>query len=308
MKCYAKTCAIMLPVVLLASGCATPAQSTAPATTRTANVGAESSNEAVRATVELQGLREEMARLRNEIEIQRDQLDKITRRQRELYDDLDYRLRQRERMAGGGTLTQPPSTDSMGQGGDEVSSGAGFANLGSNADSPVGQSPEMQGGGAMQPAGTASQQGGTETLAAITQPALQQQAAIATPEEQAAYDEAFNLLKQSRYGESVAAFQQMLARNPLGALADDAQYWIGESMYVTRDFAGGLQAFQAVVDRYPESARVAEAMLKLGYIQYEIGAKEDARQTLTQVVNRFPGSRVAISAQTRLSKLDAEGG
>jgi tol-pal system protein YbgF len=99
-----------------------------------------------------------------------------------------------------------------------------------------------------------------------------------------------------------------LAQYPNGALADDAQYWIGEAMYVTRDFPGGLKAFQAVVQRFPESARVAEAMLKLGYIQYEMGAKEDARVTLTQVVNRFPGSRVSISAQTRLRKLQAEGG
>ena len=140
------------------------------------------------------------------------------------------------------------------------------------------------------------------------QQATVSQVAIATPQEQVAYDEAFNLLKQSRYQESVTAFRQQLSQHPNGALADDAQYWIGEAMYVTRDFPSGLTAFETVVKRYPDSARVAEAMLKLGYIQYELGAKEAARQTFTQVVNRFPGSRVAISAQTRLRKLQAEGG
>ena len=62
---------------------------------------ASQGSDAVRTTVEVQGLRDELANLRNEIELQRNQLDKLTQRQRELYDDLDYRLRQQERSSGG---------------------------------------------------------------------------------------------------------------------------------------------------------------------------------------------------------------
>ena len=308
MKFYTKTCTASCLLALVLAACA----SNQPAsTTKSVEVGVQG-NEAVRATVEIQGLRDELARLRNEIELQRNQLDKLTQRQRELYDDLDYRLRQRERGSGGDiALTQPPS---VGGGFGSSDAGTGFGSTDPNmAGSNVsgGMDPNMQGTTGELTGGGTTPQTTDETAAlspSMSQPAMPQQAAIATPEEQAGYDEAFNLLKQSRYGESVAAFQQLLAQFPNGALADDAQYWIGEAMYVTRDFQNGLRAFQTVVDRYPESARVAEAMLKLGYIQYEIGAKEEARQTFTQVVNRFPGSRVAISAQTRLKKLQAEGG
>ena len=300
MKRYARICVLLLPV--LVTGCA----SNEKAATTSVEVGTPSS-EAVRTTVEIQGLREELARLRNEVELQGNQLSNLLRRQRELYDDLDYRLRQRERAAGVDVSIAQPSTGAYGS-----NTGTGFGTTDPNVT--AGNTGSMM-GSATQGTSTqgtlgsdVSQTTGQTTAAtsATMQPAVPQQAAIATPEEQLAYDQAFNLLKQSRYGESVAAFQQLLAQYPNGALADDAQYWIGEAMYVTRDFSGGLQAFQAVVDRFPESARVAEAMLKLGYIQYEIGAKEEARQTLTQVVNRFPGSRVAISAQTRLRKLQAE--
>lgn len=303
MKYFAKKCALLLLVLI--AGCASNEKASS---TKTVEVGTQS-KEAVRTTVEVQSLREELARLRNEIELQGNQLDNLLQRQRQLYDDLDYRLRQRERAAGGDVSLTPPSTSTFGS-----NTGTGFGSTdpntaGSNvAGSMTGstdQSSAMPGNAG---SGGVSQTTG-QTMAAISttmQPAVPKQAAIATPEEQLAYDQAFNLLKQSRYGESVAAFQQLLVQSPNGALADDAQYWIGEAMYVTRDFSGGLQAFQSVVDRFPESARVAEAMLKLGYIQYEIGAKEEARQTLTQVVNRFPGSRVAISAQTRLRKLEAE--
>lgn len=308
MKCYAKLGAALLPLAVLV-GCA----STAPtSTTKSVSVGSQGSD-AVRATVEVQGLREELANLRNEIELQQNQLEKLTQRQRELYDDLDYRLRQRERSSGA-IAASPPATGTGNLGASNT--GSGFSNTGTGlaTTTVVGSaSGQTSQGTAGLTAGAASQNTGQTVAAidqgsAVTPPVMSQQEAIATPEEQVAYDEAFNLLKQSRYQESVAAFGQQLAQYPNGALADDAQYWIGEAMYVTRDFPGGLKAFQTVVQRFPESARVAEAMLKLGYIQYEIGAKEDARITLTQVVNRFPGSRVSISAQTRLRKLQAEGG
>ena len=307
MKYYAKHCVALLTLAALV-GCA----STGPTSTKSVDVSSPG-GEAVRSTVEIQGLRVELANLRNEIELQRNQLDKQTQRQRELYDDLDYRLRQRER-ASGAIATNPPAAGTGSYGGSN--SGSGFGNTGSGLTTPTvaGSTAAQASRGATGGTAGAESDNTDQSIASIdqgsaaTQQTTARQAAIATPEEQTAYDEAFNLLKQSRYQESVAVFQQQLTQYPNGALADDAQYWVGEAMYVTRDFAGGLKAFQMVVDRFPESARVAEAMLKLGYIQYEIGAKRDARETLTQVVNRFPGSRVAISAQTRLRKLEAEGG
>src|SRR5690606_6789529 len=54
--------------------------------------------------------------------------------------------------------------------------------------------------------------------------------------EQQQYDAAFALMKQGRYEEAAQRFREFIARNPRGALADNAQYWIGEAAYVTRDF------------------------------------------------------------------------
>ena len=114
MKHHAKICVLLLPV--LAAGCA----SNEKADTTSVEVG-EQSSEAVRMTVEIQGLREELARLRNEVELQGNQLSNLLRRQRELYDDLDYRLRQRERAAGIDVSTAQPSTGTYGS-----NTGTGF--------------------------------------------------------------------------------------------------------------------------------------------------------------------------------------
>ena len=139
------------------------------------------------------------------------------------------------------------------------------------------------------------------------QPQPPTQVAVATAAEQAAYDSAFEMLKQGRYGEAIAAFENMVAQYPNGALADDSQYWVGEAWYVTRDYERALSVFKQVVSRYPDSPRVPEALLKIGYVQQEVGAKAEACRTFADVINRYPGSRVAISAQTKRKRLELDG-
>ena len=290
----------------------------------------------VRAIVELEAMRQELARLRNEIELQSNDIDSMRRRQRELYDDLDYRLRTRERQAvpigqSGGppvadrssyppigapqtSMTTGPSTDAAPQ------SEAGTPGQRVGADSPSSPAPPDV---AMQPPRnvvveqwrprTSSEGRGPRqvtTTGPQTTPATPVNVPPAAPEadEQMAYDAAFVKLKQSRYPEAIQAFQELLTRYPNGALADDAHYWIAEAQYVTRDFQSALNGFRSVVSRYPNSPRAPEALLKVGYVQYEVGAKEQARMTLNEVINRYPGSRVSISAQTRLKRIELDGG
>jgi tol-pal system protein YbgF len=93
---------------------------------------------------------------------------------------------------------------------------------------------------------------------------------------------------------------------PASALLDNAQYWIGEAYYVTRDYDQAAQAFRAVGERWPNSRKAPDALLKLGYTQFEQKHLEDARATLNGVVQRFPGSDAARLAQERLQKLPAE--
>lgn len=277
------------------TGCG--AMPTAP--TRTAT---DTSNEAVEEAVGVQELRREVAELRNTVEVQRNELDKLRERQRQLYDDLDYRLRQGEQGGTGrisGTAIQQQEYGQQNQQEQDAAAGTGDQEV-------YGQQGVVQ----QDPAGEqqAEQAPQEQQTAAIQQtPEQRQQAAsqkaVASADEQAAYDSAFDLLKQSRYNDAIIEFRAMTSEFPDGALVDDAEYWIGEAYYVTRDFENALSAFQGVVNQYPDSQRVPEAMLKLGYVQAELGRTEDARQTLNQVISQYPGSRVAISAETRLSKL-----
>jgi tol-pal system protein YbgF len=128
-----------------------------------------------------------------------------------------------------------------------------------------------------------------------------------TASEQQQYDAAFALMKQGLYEQAAKSFREFLVRNPRGALADNAQYWIGEAAYVTRDFRTALQEFGKVLNDYPQSPKVPDALLKIGYTHYELAAYEQAREALSQVRARYPNTMVAKSAELRLEKMTQEG-
>ena len=121
------------------------------------------------------------------------------------------------------------------------------------------------------------------------------------------YQAAFELLKSGQYEKATTAFQQFLVTFPNSALADNAQYWLGESYYVTRRYDDALKAFRTVVDKYPESRKLPDAWLKIGYTQYEMKAWKPAREALTRVQREFPDSTAAPEAAKRLERMKSEG-
>lgn len=125
--------------------------------------------------------------------------------------------------------------------------------------------------------------------------------------EQQAYDAAFALMKQGQYSKAVQAFRDFIAKYPRGQLSDNAQYWIGEALYVGRNFKAARDEFNKVLADYPGSDKSADAALKAGFSHYELGEYAKAREALTQVVARYPNSRPAKSAEERLARMKKEG-
>ncbi len=121
------------------------------------------------------------------------------------------------------------------------------------------------------------------------------------------YQAAFELLKQQRYEPAAMAFQQFLVTFPDSELADNAQYWLAESHYVTQKFKEALTEFGVVLAKYPRSRKVADALLKIGYCNYEIKDWAAAREALSRVQAEYPETTAARLAGQRLSRMDEEG-
>jgi len=122
-------------------------------------------------------------------------------------------------------------------------------------------------------------------------------------DDQAAYNHAFDALKAGDYNGAITQFRDFLRQYPHSALADNAQYWLGEGYYVTRDYDDAIASFRSVGEEYPQSRKAPDALLKLGYAQYELRRMAAARTTLSEVVQRYPGTDASKLAADRLTKI-----
>jgi len=238
-------------------------------------------------------LASEVSQLRGQIEEQNHDLAGLKKRQRELYLDIDRRLRELEitsTRAPAAVVTPPVVSEQ-----EPPASEAPPAAAKPEVKVPVVAAPDTA------PVVAASQPEASEP-AADSGPAQQPVSA-----ERAEYQKAFDMLKEGRYKMANASFREFLDKYPQSSYAGNAQYWLGESNYVTRDFEDAIKEFQAVTTKYPTSNKVPDAMLKLGYTYYELRQFNSARAILDRLQKQYPNTTHARLAGKRLARMQREG-
>jgi len=123
--------------------------------------------------------------------------------------------------------------------------------------------------------------------------------------EQAVYNQAFDALKAGSYSTAITGFRDFLKTYPGSALAENAQYWLGEAYYVNHDYDGAAGAFRTVLKKWPDSQKAPNALLKLGFTQYAQKQYPAARATLDEVTKKYPGTDSAKLAADRLRRIPA---
>ena len=124
---------------------------------------------------------------------------------------------------------------------------------------------------------------------------------------QEAYSKAFALLKEGQYKQSIEAFEAFKKSYPNSKYADNAQYWLGEANYVSREYKKALTEFQQLIAQYPDSTKNPGARLKIGYVYFELKNWSAAREALQQVIKLYPDTTVAKKANERLQRMKREG-
>ena len=121
------------------------------------------------------------------------------------------------------------------------------------------------------------------------------------------YQVALELLRDERYEQSAASFQQFLVAFPDSELADNAQYWLAESYYASDQFEQALQDFEVVIDDYPKSQKVPDALLKMGFCNFSLQRWDEAREALTRVQADYPDTAAARLADQYLRRMESQG-
>jgi len=121
------------------------------------------------------------------------------------------------------------------------------------------------------------------------------------------YRRSYEALRQGKHDGAAEGFREFLRRYAGHDLADNAQYWLGECYYDTKDFPAAVREFRRVVERFPHGNKVPDALLKVGYSYLALGSIDAGKQTLEQLVRSYPRHETAALATTRLSELDRVG-
>lgn len=216
----------------------------------------------------LDALQHEVQQLRGEVELQGNAMTTLKKQQRDLYLDID------------GRLSQSPATSDAGA-------------TSTERETAQVEAPAVENGSSRQETPVAGVESAPKPVVVATS---------ASAGEESAYQKAFELLTQRRYDESAKSFQNFLKAYPAGVYSDNAQYWLGETSYVTRDFDNALVEFNKLLDNFPASQKISGALLKVGYIQYEKKDLSKARATLESLIERFPGSSAARLAEEFMRK------
>jgi tol-pal system protein YbgF len=119
----------------------------------------------------------------------------------------------------------------------------------------------------------------------------------------AIYQAAYRDYTRGNWELAIEGFSEFLRNNPTSDLADNAAYWIGESLFSQRKFPEAIQQFDNVIKSYPQSDKVPAALLKKGYAYIDLGEKAQGIVQLQYVVHEHPRSNEASLARQRLKTL-----
>ena len=97
-------------------------------------------------------------------------------------------------------------------------------------------------------------------------------------------------------------FQKLLKRYPDSEIADNAQFWIGETYYREKWYEKAILEYQKVIEKYPEGNKVQASLLKQGFAFKNLGDRANASLILNELVKKFPGSTEAGIARKKLQK------
>lgn len=119
----------------------------------------------------------------------------------------------------------------------------------------------------------------------------------------ALYDDAFLLVRGSKYAPAITAFKSFLDSCPQNENAANAHYWIGDCLYSQEKYTDAVKEFEYVLDHYTETNIVLKSMYKLGRSKQELGKKDEARKIYKKIVADHKGTLEARQSEERLKEL-----
>jgi tol-pal system protein YbgF len=115
------------------------------------------------------------------------------------------------------------------------------------------------------------------------------------------YSQAYADYARGNYDLAIQGFQEYLKNYPGTDFSDNAQYWVGESLYGKQRYNEAIEAWNALLRDFPSSDKLPDARVKKGMALEKLGRRSQALLEYRYVVDRYPNSQAARVARDRLN-------
>lgn len=116
------------------------------------------------------------------------------------------------------------------------------------------------------------------------------------------YESALVKFRNRDFQGSIEDFKGLLAGGVSSDLADNCEYWIGESYLAMKKYTDAIESFKTVTTM--EGADKADdAQLMIGNTYVAMGDKALAKQAFQKLITLYPTSPLAKRAQARMNNL-----
>ncbi|MEO8379290.1 MAG: tol-pal system protein YbgF [Acidobacteriota bacterium] len=147
---------------------------------------------------------------------------------------------------------------------------------------------------------------GSASSSEVTVPSSVRSTGAATANPMDTYQAAYRDYQRGNFDLAIEGFRDFLDGNANSELADNAAYWIGESLFSQKKYRDAIEQFDSVVTKFPRSDKVPGALLKKGYAYISIGERAQGVVQLQYVLHEHPKSQEASLARQRLRQLGIE--
>jgi tol-pal system protein YbgF len=114
------------------------------------------------------------------------------------------------------------------------------------------------------------------------------------------YKDAYETFQKNNLEGARRKFEVFLKQYPNTDLSDNAQFWIGETYYINKDFEKAILEYEKAIIKYPEGDKIPSALFKQALAFLELGDKTNAKNLLRRVIERYPNSDQAEMARKKL--------
>lgn len=110
---------------------------------------------------------------------------------------------------------------------------------------------------------------------------------------------------QQNYTQAIGVFNKLLAQYPLSVHRIEAQFFIAEGYFLSKEYQPSLQAINVMVQQYPHHELTGYILLRLGQINEINNQSQSAREVYQSVLRSFDNKNIQKQARSLMASLEA---